>query len=201
MSPCPGSNSRTARTNRSARTSCLVRLATAAVLTLAALSLNARTKPTEYEVKAVYLYNFGKFVRWPAGSNRVGSFTICVLGEDPFGKALDSAVSGEKIDGAQVNVKRLASLHDAGSCRMLFISASEANRIRAVLQAIQQDPILTVSDVPQFTERGGMIGLVVEGDRVRFKVNLTSAQEAGLQLSSELLKVAVKVIGKSGPGD
>jgi YfiR/HmsC-like len=158
-----------------------------------------RSKPTEYAVKAVYLYNFGKFVSWPSkagGSNR--AFGICVLGDDPFGHDLDSTVDGETIDGQAVVVKRFASVQNAPGCDILYISVSEDKRLKQILSDLNKLPILTVSDMTKFVERGGMMQFVLEGDRVRFEVNLSSAQKVGLNLSSELLKVAVKV--KKGPG-
>lgn len=164
-------------------------------------SLSARTKPTEYEVKAVYLYNFGKFVQWPAVSKSTEPFVICVLGNNPFGTVLESTISGEKIDRISVQVKQITSIQKISSCRMLFISSSEADRVPLILEAAQHTPVLTVSDIPQFAERGGMIGFVMEGDRVRFAVNLAAVQRAGLKLSSELLKVAVKVVGTPGSGE
>jgi YfiR/HmsC-like len=186
---------------RSVRIPCALLIAGFLVLAFMPGVLRARTKPTEYEVKAVYLYNFGKFVQWPSSAPPDDAFTICVLGDDPFGGTLDSAVSGEKINGVQVQVRRIASVDNAGSCRMMFISSSETDRVRVILAAVQRAPILTVSDIPKFAQRGGMIGFVNEGDRVRFNVNLASAQRANLQLSSDLLKVAVSVIGKPGAGD
>src|SRR5438105_3200845 len=83
-------------------------------------------KPTEYQVKAVYLYNFGKFVAWPprAGASMGGTFTVCVLGPDPFGSTLDDAVAGETIRNAHVIVQRISKAKEAVACRVLFISSS-----------------------------------------------------------------------------
>lgn len=150
------------------------------------------SKPTEYQVKAAYLYNFGKFIRWPAAGKN-DSFAICVLGHDPFGPTLDATLAGETIDGRKVVATRLSRAQDAAECRILFISASEAARLNEILAGLGKAGVLTVSDMPQFTERGGMIQFVLEGDRVRFEVNLAAAQRAGLSPSSELLKVATSV--------
>lgn len=149
-------------------------------------------KPTEYQVKAAYLYNFGKFIRWPATS-KSNSFAICVLGHDPFGPTLDATLAGETIDGRKVVAMRLSRAQDAADCRILFISASENARLDDILAVLGKTGVLTVSDMPQFTERGGMIQFVLEGDRVRFEVNLGAAQRASLSPSSELLKVATTV--------
>ena len=150
-------------------------------------------KPTEYQVKAAYLYNFGKFIHWPAASGKGDSFAICVLGRDPFGTMLDATLAGETIDGRKVTALRLARAQDATECRILFISSSESGRLNEILAALGKGGVLTVSDMPHFTEHVGMIQFVLEGDRVRFEVNLGAAQRAGLSPSSELLKVATTV--------
>ncbi len=162
-----------------------------------------RPKPGEFQVKAAYLYNFARFVEWPSESatDRDASFEICVLGADPFGPALDATLAGESIGGKGVMAKRISKPQDVDSCRVLFISSSEADHLKEVLAALDKTRVLTVSDIPRFSERGGMIGFILEGNRVRFDVNLDSAQEAGLTLSSELLKVATNVRKSSHSGD
>jgi hypothetical protein len=153
-----------------------------------------QSSPTENEVKSAYLYNFGKFVEWPAKSAIVGEFfPICALGDDAFGSTLETTISGESINGKKVLVRRVAKPQDAVSCRILFISSSEQNQLKEILAALDNTSVLTVSDMPQFTRRGGMIQFVVEANKVRFEVNLTSAERAGLTLSSQLLKVAINV--------
>ena len=166
-----------------------------AILLLAAGALAQRPKPSEYQVKAAYLANFGKFVEWPAkaGNGREERFNVCVLGEDPFGPALDAAVSGETITGVPMVARRVTRWQDAGGCRVLFISSSEEHQLKAVLTGLEGMDTLTVSDITDFTRRGGMLQFVLEGNRVRFEVNLQAAQQAGLNLSSELLKLAVFV--------
>jgi hypothetical protein len=152
---------------------------------------------TEAQVKAAYLFNFGKYVSWPPISGE--HFLICVLGRDPFGSVLDEIVAGEKIASKQAEVRRIRSFHDASSCQMLFIASSEDAQIRSVLPELANVPVLLVSDLPGFVERGGMIQFVTEGNRVRFLVNLKAAQRVGLTLSSELLKVA-KSVQRDTPG-
>jgi len=161
-----------------------------------------QSKPKEYEVKAAYLYNFGRFVRWPADvpTAQHNSFPICVLGQDPFGASLDTTIADESIKGKSVLVKRILRPQDAVSCHILFISSSEESRLKEILTALDRTSVLTVSDMPQFTRRGGIIQFVVEANRVRFEVNLTSAERSGLTLSSQLLKVANSVRRSSQPG-
>jgi hypothetical protein len=158
--------------------------------------------PSEYQVKAVYLYNFGRFVEWPAQvMTGRDSFAICVLGQDPFGPTLDATLVGETIAGRVVTAKRIASPQESDDCRILFLSSAEANSLKKIIEAMRKHAVLTVSDMPQFVSRGGMIQFVLEDKRVRFEVNLTAAQEAGLTLSSELLKVATTVRRSSPSGD
>jgi len=156
-------------------------------------------KASEFQVKAAYLYNFGRFVQWPdeTGAN---SFTICVLGADPFGQALDTTLAGGTIAGKSVTAKRIAKPEEVDSCRILFISSSEESHLKEDLAALDKTRVLTVSDIPRFSERGGMIGFLFDGNRVRFDVNLDSAQGAGLTLSSELLRVATNVRKASHSG-
>src|SRR3977135_3580716 len=162
-----------------------------------------KSKPREFEVKATYLYNFARFVEWPttAAAVKSDSFPICVLGQDPFGPALATIVAGETIGGKAVLVKRVLKPQEAVSCGVLYISSSEETRLREVLAGLDKAAVLTVSDIPQFSQRGGMIQFVQESNKIRFEVNLASAEDAGLTLSSELLKVAVLVRKNSQPGD
>jgi hypothetical protein len=162
-----------------------------------------QSKASEFEVKAAYLYNFGRFVQWSqaAAASKGNSFPICVFGQDPFGTVLDTTLSGESIDGKAVVAKRVSKAQDALDCRVLYISASEDSRLKDILVGLDKAGVLTVSDIPQFSQRGGMIQFVVVANKIRFEVNLTSAQEAGLTLSSDLLKVAVAVRKSPQPGD
>jgi hypothetical protein len=162
-----------------------------------------QSKPTEYQVKAAYLYNFGRFVKWPAGvaAGKGDSFPVCVLGRDPFGPVLDSTLAGEALEGKPVVIRRIAREQDAADCRILFVSSTEEHHLKEILAAIDQAGVLTVSDIPGFSRRGGMIQFVMEGDRVRFEINLATAESARLVLSSELLKVAAAVRRNTRSGD
>jgi hypothetical protein len=162
-----------------------------------------QARPSEYQVKAAYLYNFGRFVKWPArtATGKDESFAVCVLGKDPFGPTLDSILAGEALDGKPVVTRRISRPQDAGDCRVLFISSTEENHLKEILTALDQSGVLTVSDMPGFTRRGGMIQFVLEGDRIRFEINLANAESANLVLSSELLKVAANVRRNARPGD
>jgi hypothetical protein len=160
-----------------------------------------QTHPSESQVKAVYLYNFGKFVRWQGEhAANPGSFEICVLGKDPFGPILDATVTSESIEGKKITVSRLSRIQEASQCNILFISSSEEGRLGSILSAAQHFGALTVSDIPHFAERGGMVGFVVVQGRIRFEVNLRAAEQSRITLGSELLKVASAVIDKTSSG-
>jgi hypothetical protein len=160
-------------------------------------------KPKEYEVKAAYLARFVKFIEWPdspspppgGGAPADEPFAICVLGQDPFGPALDGALADETPFGRHPLVpRRVANAKEAAACRVVFISEDD-RALRKDLTALAGSKVLTVGNQPDFLKRGGMIQFVLEGNppRVRFEVNLTAAKKAGLNLSSELLKVAADV--------
>jgi hypothetical protein len=169
---------------------------TFAVALIGACNLSAQApKVTEYQVKAAYLANFGRFVEWPASVAvaKGESFNICVLGQDPFGADLDAAVAGETIGGARVLARRISRPQDAVDCRILFISSSEVSQWKEILAALKTSSVLTVSDMPQFARRGGIIQFLLDGSRVRFDINLAATERVGLNLSSELLKLAVTV--------
>ncbi|MGA8030328.1 MAG: YfiR family protein [Bryobacteraceae bacterium] len=202
----PALGSFEARPNRAA--ACLQRLLLRkVVIALFALLFSVsslygeRLSSTESQVEAAYLYNFGKFVRWPDRVTGVKGrpFTICVFGQDPLGPALDSVLAGENMGGSEVIAKRISVPQEIANCQILFISSSEESQLRTILDAVDKAAILTVSDMPQFSERGGMIHFVREGNRVRFEVNLTATQNCGLTLSSELLKVAATVRRSRAP--
>lgn len=162
----------------------------------AARSLHA----TRSEVEAAYLYNFGRFIRWPAQAQH-GPLMICILGEDPFEDALDRIVAHETIEGRALAVSRLSSISGAGSCAILFFGRSEQPRIEEDLARVRTLPIATVSDLPDFLNRGGVIQFVLKDDRVRFVVNMTAAKRAGVGISSQLLKVAANIVGNSDGGE
>ncbi len=167
---------------------CLV----AAVLLLPA-QLQAQ-KPTDYDVKAAYLFNFGKFLRQPETLHQP-SFDICVLGHDDFAGALDKLTANEQLNGVPERTVHVENAAAARRCAIVFISGSEADRLKQDLSDLTGYPVLTVSDVPHFVERGGMIAFETQAKHVRFLVGLDAVTKAKLGLSSELLKVALTVSG------
>lgn len=147
----------------------------------------------EYQVKAAFLLNFIKFTEWPptAFTASDSPISICILGADPFGDALDQVVAGESVNGKKVAVERLKRAPSAKACQVLFISKTEKN-IDKILPTLGPG-VLTVGDEENFIRDGGMISFVIENRRVRFDINQTAATNAALKLSSKLLSVARSV--------
>lgn len=152
--------------------------------------------PTQPQAEAAYIYNFGKFVIWPADRAKSPVFQICILGKDSLGGMLDSMVSGQRIGGKKVEMKRLAAIDEAHTCMILFVSSSQRKHLPAILAAAQDFSLLTVSDMSHFAERGGDVGLIFEHKRMRFEVNRDAVEQDHLVISSELLKLAAKVISQ-----
>jgi hypothetical protein len=187
---------------RRARSEWRTRVATRVAVLFAGLMLLVRSQSVhaqvanEYEVKAAFLYNFAKFVEWPARAfPQLGeSFVLCVLGDDPFGGTLERAVSGKSVQEREFAVRHVAVAEDAASCHMLFLSTAEPSHLRRLQAALHGAPVLIVGDEEDVVYGGGMIAFRKEGNRVRFMINQESIERAGLQVSSQLLKVADKVI-------
>ena len=153
------------------------------------------TTPTEYEVKAAFIFNLAKYIHWPEASTSETTkpFVIGVIGKNPFGKALDDALRGQRLQGREVVVRRINKPADAADCDILFIGSSEKNNLPRILEVLHKAPVLTVGDMDQFAERGGMINLTTEEKRVRFEINVEAAERAGLKLGSQLLRLATIV--------
>jgi hypothetical protein len=162
-----------------------------------------QARPAEYEVKATYLCNFARFVEWPSkvAAAQDDSFAICVLGQDPFGPTPDGTLAGETVAGNSVVARRISKPQEGIDCPILFSSSSERTRLKETLTTLEKTSVLTVSELPDFSRRGGMIQFVFDGSRVRFEINLTTAAGEGLTLSSDLLKVASKVRRDFQPGE
>ena len=159
------------------------------------------TTPTEYEVKAAFIYNFAKYVRWPEASTSEARkpFVIGVIGRDPFGQALDDAIRGQSLQGRAVSVKRFGKVEEIADCDILFISSSEKNNLPRILEVLHEAPVLTIGDMDRFAERGGMINLTTEEKRVRFEINVEAAERAGLKPGSQLLRLA-RIVADSRTG-
>lgn len=147
----------------------------------------------EHDVKAAFLYNFASFIDWPATAfaTPASPLVIGIVGEDPFGPMLDELVAGERVHGRTFEVRRFAGGDREGyeACHILFVSSSEARLWRSIAQRLRGRPVLTVADLPGFTEDGGAIGFTTVG-RVRFTINTSALEAARLTASSKLLRLA-----------
>jgi hypothetical protein len=146
----------------------------------------------EYQVKAAFLYNFAKFVEWPASSFRDGTapFQICVMGRDPFGEGLLNITREKTVNGRRLEVDTVADLEHARSCHILFVASSAKMPMQQIIEGLRGASVLTVGDTKGFAEQGGMIDFVLQDDRVQFDVSRTAVEQAGLKISSKLLSVA-----------
>lgn len=153
--------------------------------------IHAEQEVDEYKVKAVFLYNFAKFVDWPAEAvaNGGSPLAICVLGSDPFGSKLD-IIKDKTVKGRRIAIRHLESAGEIKGCRILFISGSEDKRLRKILGTLRDMSVLTVGDTEGFGESGIMINFYTSDNKIRLEVNLSAARRAGLKISSELLKIA-----------
>ena len=157
------------------------------------LQLLAQTSTSpEYQVKAVFLFNFAQFVDWPAKAfpEPQAPMIIGVLGNDPFGAYLDETVRGEKVNGRPLVVQRYRRVGEIKNCHVLFISQSEADRLEQILTSLKGRNILTVGDTDDFTARGGMIRLFNDKNKIRMGINLETVRAANLTISAKLLRVA-----------
>ena len=157
---------------------------------------SAGRAPSEYEVKAAFLYNFAKFVEWPAASFKGDTtpFVLGIVGEDPFGSTLSALVEREQVKGRPVEIRRYHEGEDFAGCHLLFISRSEAARLSQLLPLAEKHSVLTVSEHPDFLSQGGMINFALVKQSVRFDINKKATTQAGLKISSKLLAVARAVL-------
>lgn len=158
---------------------------------LGAVSANAQG-PGEYQVKAAFLYNFTKFIEWPAGISRGGgdSLMVCVMGEDPFDHALEQVVKGKNLNGKAFEVRHVSNVQEARSCQVLFVGSSERRKVRSILEGLKGASVLTVGDTPGDAKQGCIIDFLIEDSKVRFEINVGAADLANLKVSSKLLSLA-----------
>ena len=172
--------------------------------TLAAWALlghaEAAGAPSEYQIKAVFVFNFSHFVEWPQKdfASATSPFVIGIVGDDPFGSRLDEAIRGEQINSHPLMVRRYRSAGEVGDCQILVIDRSEGPNLGEILRALNHRATLTVSELDGAAERGVMIQFVTENNRIRLRINAESARAAGLSMSSKLLHLADIVSTTSG---
>ena len=152
----------------------------------------------EYATKAAFLYNFARFIEWPesAFASQDAPLVVGVIGENPFGDTLDK-LRTQTIKNRKIEVKHFTQLAELTACHVLFISDSEEMRQTQILDALQGTSTLTIGDhLRQFGARGGMINFMLFQDTIRFTINVGAARRAGLEMSSQLLKLAAVVMSE-----
>lgn len=164
-----------------------------AVLTVSSLFATrglGQIESNEYQLKAVFLFNFAQFVEWPENAfvTADAPIVIGVLGSDPFGPILDETVRGESVGGRPLIIQRYRRVEEIGACHILFINKSESPHLETILSSLGNRSILTVSDADRAARRGVMVRFVTEKKRVRLRINLDAARLVGLTISSKLLR-------------
>jgi hypothetical protein len=156
---------------------------------------------TEYQVKAAFLFNFARFVEWPADAfpSADAALQICILGQDPFGRDFEQVIVDKTVNGHRIEIAHPEGIPQARACQILFIATSEKARLPTLVQGLKGASVLIVGDTPGFAALGGAINFVLDDGRVRFEINLKAAELAHLKLSARLLTVA-KVVLNGEPG-
>ena len=169
----------------------------AALLSLSNCIESAGQSPTEYQVKAAFLFNFLKFVEWPEeGPTKPHTkWVIGFVGDSPVGGQMSWLFGGKNVSGRELEVKTLQATDNLRNCNILFISASEKKRLPSILEALRGSSVLTVADMDHFVDSGGMVQFVVEEDRVRLTIDVGATSHARLKMSSKLLSLARVVDG------
>ncbi len=168
-------------------------LATLMVAAVSILTTTIQAATREYEIKAGFIYNFLRFIEWPSPGQ---SWTVGVLGSDPFEGGLRD-FEAKPLSGKSITVRNLADVKDAKVCQVVYIGPSEGNHVKAILASLKNSPVLTISDLPEFAEKGGGIGLVTQNNRVRFIVNLDALKQANLKANARFLNLAIRTISAS----
>jgi hypothetical protein len=145
----------------------------------------------EYEIKAAYLYNFINYIDWPENAFPApgGTITVGIVGQSPFGAAL-AVLNGKQVKGRTVALKQITGTQDLDQCQIVFINSSEKARLPELFEKLKGSRVLTVSEIDGFAQQGGIINFISEHNKVRFEINPDAARQLGLNISSELLKLA-----------
>jgi len=154
----------------------------------------------EYEVKAAFLVNFTHFVEWPA-SPRAVPFYLCVIGPDPFGDVLEKVVGNRTVNNSPIVIKRFPAAADGKSCDIAFVGDVDRETLLKLSRDLELGHVLTVGDSLKFAERYGVIGFIVENNRVNLVLNIGRANKHGLKISSQLMRVAKPVAAGHGEGE
>ncbi|WP_292913279.1 YfiR family protein [Nitrosomonas sp.] len=145
----------------------------------------------EYTLKAAFLYNFAIFTSWPIAP--ADNFNLCIYGKDPFNQDLDSLMRKKSINERKIIIHRINSPDQLNQCQLVFISRAEIGNLASIIVLLKDKPVLTIADSPGVSEQGVVLNMNVKDEKVTFEVNLIMARKAGLNLSSQLLRLATEV--------
>jgi hypothetical protein len=165
------------------------------LLLLASLGVGVRLPvqaqaPNEYRVKAAFILNFTRFIEWPSdGYSDGGALVVGIVGDDPFGGSLDQ-LNGTSVNGHRIVIRRLKAGDYLKACQILFVSSSERNRLGKILESVRGGSVLTIGELSQFNQAGGIIKFVIQDNKVRFEINTGAASQARLRVSSKLLALS-----------
>ena len=177
----------------------LLRVIVALVIGLMSVgTVNAQSAPDEYRIKAAFLFHFAQLIDWPPEAVKDNSMLLCTFGEDSFQGELENSVEGKTIGSRVLHVRHFNRIEEAQACNIVFTGKSETGRIPAILAGLNRVPVLTVGETDNFINQGGVLGFCMEGNKIRFEVNLEAAERARLKISSRLLLLARRVVGNSG---
>lgn len=144
----------------------------------------------ELQLKAAFIYRIAQFTDWPGNALARGdTLALCVVGEDTFGPALEG-IEGFSVHQRPIRIRRLTDLHQLNQCHVAFIGPMRPEQASLAIKRSRQFNVLSVSDAKGFAIDGGMIQFVIANNRIQFEINHAAAQQAGLKLSSQLLKLA-----------
>jgi hypothetical protein len=171
---------------------------------IAIASLSAGTAPagaqsaTIGEVKAAFLYNFARFTEWPsdAFASESDPLVIGVVGDEVLRLTLEGIIRGKLVGTRLLKTRQVRDAGDLAGAQMLYIGGTEVSRAEDFVNALQRTPVLTVGGVDRFCEKGGMINLLIEDNRVRFEIRLDATEHSRLKVSSRVLTLAKTVYGK-----
>jgi YfiR/HmsC-like len=149
---------------------------------------------TEPSLKAAFIYTFAKFTEWPEDIlPTTATFSACVLGDSQIREALERTVKGRQFEGRGINVSQVQLAGKLRSCHLLYVSGVTPAQVTAIVLAVRGAPVLTISDIDDFAELGGIAQMFVENGKMHFDLNLGVAKVSRLQLSSKLLVLAAHV--------
>lgn len=157
-----------------------------------AFGAQAQSQPTEYQIKAAFLFNFAKFVEWPpeAFAETNSPIVVGVLGKNVFGTDLETIIRDKTVNNRRFEFKNFSSASEAAHCHILFISPSEKENLKKIVEGLNKASVLTVSETDQFIQAGGMINFFLQDSKIRFQISDDAAKKAGLKISSKLLSLA-----------